>query len=229
MSNLITRFLNNLAPPAACLLCGADSAHAAFCPACRADLPWLPALHCPCCALPTIDGGLCGACLKKAPAFTHIHAAFLYTEVLAQLIPAAKFGARWSLLPALAELMLPDLVNAPRPDLLIPLPLHPQRLKERGYNQALEIAQPLAKALALPLENRLLVRSKDTEHQARLSEKARHHNMRRAFVAQADLHGKHIALVDDVMTTGASLDAAARALRQAGAARVDGWVLARTP
>lgn len=166
--------------------------------------------------------------MKEQPHFDSTHAAFLYHGVLAQLIPAAKFGARWSLLPALAKLMQPGLAQSARPDLLIPLPLHAQRLKERGFNQALEIARPLARNLRLPLETNLLQRTRDTEHQARLSEKARHRNMRKAFVAHGDLSGQHIALVDDVMTTGASLDAAARALKQAGAARVDCWVLART-
>ncbi|MDR3411814.1 MAG: ComF family protein [Formivibrio sp.] len=172
---------------------------------------------------------MCGNCLKTPPHFDSTHAAFLYHGVLAQLIPAAKFGARWSLFPALARLMLPTLQQVPRPDLLIPLPLHAQRLKERGFNQALEIAKPLVRSLSLPLEHTLLQRTRDTEHQARLSEKARHRNMRKAFVARGDLSGQRIALVDDVMTTGASLDAAARALKQAGAARVDCWILARTP
>jgi len=229
LSNFIKNILNNFNPPGSCVLCGDDSLHAAFCPACTHALPWLPAAHCPRCAIPTLDGGLCGQCLKAPPVFDQTHATFLYTDALAQLIPAAKFGARWSLLPALTHLMLPPLKSADRPDMLIPLPLHPQRLKERGYNQAQEIAAPLASALQLPLEPHLLQRIKDTEHQARLSEKARHHNMRRAFAATVDLMGLHIALVDDVMTTGASLNAAARALKQAGAARVDCWILARTP
>lgn len=229
MSNFVMNFLNNMTPPAACILCGADSQHEALCLPCLTGLPWLPALHCQSCALPTLDGGLCGNCLNAQPHFESTHAAFLYHGVLAQLIPAAKFGARWSLLPALARLMQPALAQVSRPDLLIPLPLHPQRLKERGFNQALEIARPLARNMRIPLETGLLQRTRDTEHQARLSEKARHRNMRKAFVAQSDLSGQHIALIDDVMTTGASLDAAARALKQAGAMRVDCWVLARTP
>lgn len=229
MSNFIKFILNNFSPPASCVLCGDNSLQAAFCPACARALPWLPAAHCPRCAIPTLNGGLCGQCLKAPPAFDQTHATFLYTDALAQLIPAAKFGARWPLLTALTQLMLPPLKSADRPDMLIPLPLHPQRLQERGYNQAQEIAAPLASALQLRLELHLLQRIKDTEHQARLSEKARHHNMRRAFAATEDLTGLHIALIDDVMTTGSSLDAAARALKKAGAARVDCWILARTP
>lgn len=153
----------------------------------------------------------------------------MYRDTLSQLIPAAKFGARWSLLPALANFLLEKVEPLERPDLLVPLPLHPQRLKERGFNQALEIAKPLAKRLNVPLENNLLLRIRDTEHQARLSEKARHRNMRRAFSTTRQLDGMHIALIDDVLTTGASLDAAAHALKQAGARRVDAWVIARTP
>lgn len=229
LSNFASALLNNLAPPASCLLCGADSAHQALCDGCTTTLPWLPTLHCPICALPTQDGGLCGSCLKTPPAFDCTHASFLYTAALTQMIPAAKFGTRWSLLPVLAKLMLPKLANRSRPELMIPLPLHPGRLRERGFNQALEIAQPLSVALNIPLGNTQLQRIKDTEHQARLTEKARHSNMRRAFVALEDLEGRHIAVVDDVMTTGASLDAAARALKDAGASKVEAWVLARTP
>lgn len=228
MSNFARNFLNNLAPPSLCILCGADSSNGAFCAACLAALPWLPINHCPHCARPTPDGGLCGACLKAPPAFDSIHAALLYTGALAQLVPAAKFGGRWSLLPALAQLILPTVQAAPRPDLLIAMPLHPKRLKERGYNQAQEIAAPLARALHLPLEHDLLIRSRDTEHQARLTGKARRDNMRNAFSVHGDLTSRHVAVIDDVMTTGASLQAAAKALKQAGAARVDGWVLART-
>lgn len=228
LSNLASCFLNNLAPPASCLLCGANGNHRALCIGCIDTLPWLPALHCPYCAIPTLDGKSCGACLKSPPTFDATCATFLYTDTLAHLVPAAKFGARWSLLPALAELMLPAVEKAPRPDLLIPLPLHSQRLKERGFNQALEISIPLARALNIPLRNTFLTRIKDTEHQARLSEKARKTNMRRAFSALANLDGTHVAVVDDVMTTGASMDAAAQALKQAGAARVDAWILART-
>lgn len=229
LSNFIGTILNNLTPPASCLLCGSDSAHHALCQGCTSTLPWLPPLHCPICAIPTLDGGRCGECLKSPPAFDHTQAAFLYTGVVAQLIPAAKFGARWPLLPALTELMLPAVETRLPPDLIIPLPLHPARLKERGFNQALEISQPLASALGIPLGNTILKRIRDTEHQARLTEKSRKANMHRAFAAQADLEGRHIALVDDVMTTGASLNAAAQALKQAGAARVEAWVLARTP
>ncbi len=229
MSNFLIDLVNNLTPPAACLLCGADSGPDAFCPECAAALPWLPACRCPICALPTLDGKACGNCLRAPPAFDSTCAVFLYRGSLMQLIPAAKFGGRWSILAALARLMAVPAGQAARPDLLIALPLHANRLRERGFNQSLEIARPLARHLQLPLESRLLARSRDTAHQTGLSGKARQRNLHKAFSAAANLDGAHIAVIDDVMTTGASLDAAARALKQAGARRVDAWVLARTP
>lgn len=229
LSNIVNVFLNNLSPPAMCRLCGKSCGTEGICDGCKRALPWLPVQHCPACALPTLDGGLCGACLKVQPVFDATRATFLYADTLAQLVSAAKFGMHWSILPSLAGLMLPGLEKAPRPDLIIPLPLHPQRLKERGFNQAQELARPLALALGLPLENAALARIRDTEHQSRLTEKARKSNMRRAFCATKTLDGLHIAVVDDVMTTGASLNAAARELKRAGAARVEAWILARTP
>lgn len=225
MSNLKISFLNNLSP-ASCLLCRADCAPDALCTSCRDELPWLPPNRCPRCALPTLDGSECGHCLHTPPAFDHACAAFAYQGDLAKLIVNAKFGGQWSTLPALAELLLPDIDH--QPDLVIPLPLHPSRLRERGFNQALEIARPLARLQDLPLDTRLLLRLRDTEHQARLHHHARSRNMRKAFYCKGRVDGYSIALVDDIMTTGATLDAAAQALKQAGARRVDVWILART-
>lgn len=229
MSNFIKLFLNNLTPPSACPLCGADSQHTALCLSCRKALPWLSALHCPRCALPTLDGKTCGQCLASPPTYDQVSAAFLYRDMMTELIPAAKFGAQWFLLPALAQLLQEKVSQHEKPDYLIALPLHAERLKERGFNQSQEIALTLAKALQIPLATHMLRRSRNTEHQAQLSEKARQRNMRGAFIASPAVHAKHIVVVDDVMTTGASIEAAARALKKAGARRVDAWVLARTP
>ncbi|SMC23181.1 comF family protein [Andreprevotia lacus DSM 23236] len=238
LSNFKHEFLNKLqncqrsisralALPAACLLCGQLSRHG-LCPACHADLPHLPHALCPRCALPTPDGGLCGACLQAPPAFDASFAALRYAGIAEHLIPAAKFGGRWHVLPLLAQVLLHRLPVTPEVDAIVPLPLHPARLRERGYNQATEIATPLARAFRLPLRHDLLQRHKNTEHQARLTQAARHGNVRGAFTATPAARGLRIALVDDVMTSGASLDAAARALKRAGAAHVEAWVLART-
>jgi len=118
----------------------------------------------------------------------------------------------------------------PRPDALLPLPLHRARLRRRGYDQALELAKPLAQALELPLRDDILIRQRDTAPQSRLDAKQRRRNLRGAFVVRegAELPA-HLVLIDDVMTTGATLHAAADALRRAGVERVDAWVCARVP
>lgn len=171
----------------------------------------------------------CPACRHAAPAFTATHAVFSYSGWMSALIPAAKFGGRWALFGALAQLALPRLSGAARPDALVAVPLHPRRLRERGYNQSAEIARVWAVALGLPLRNDLLLRQRNTPHQTGADIQRRVRNMRRAFApAQASVAGMHIVLVDDVMTSGSTLNAAARALRKMGARRVDVWVLART-
>ena len=219
--------MRKLALPTACILCG-NLSRRGLCAACDADLPRLPAALCPRCALPTYDGGLCGPCLSAPPAFDATFAALRYVDIAARLIPAAKFAGRWPLLPMLAEVLLDRLPVSPAVDLIVPLPLHPQRLRERGYNQAVEIAVPLARNFKLPLARDVLIRDKNTAQQTRLTHAARHSNLRGAFRAEPSVKGLRIALVDDVMTTGATLDAAARALKKAGAAQVEAWVLART-
>lgn len=164
--------------------------------------------------------------MNKPPAFDHTCAALAYSGDLARLILSAKFGQKWHLMNALAELLQNQIDFMP--GLIVPLPLYPQRLRERGFNQAYEIARPLAHALGIPLDNELLVRIRDTGHQARLHHRARSQNMHRAFCCTRPLAGQSIAIVDDIMTTGATLNAAACAMKKAGASRVDAWVLART-
>ncbi|WP_288841961.1 ComF family protein [uncultured Deefgea sp.] len=228
MSNLFDKFLNYISPTQ-CLLCAASSQDA-VCLACFASLVRpQPAQSCPCCARQSTQGLLCGACSKTPPEFDATIAAFLYADPIASLIQAAKFAGRWSLLAPLGDALATALVHTERPDLIIPLPLHPERLKERGFNQALEIARPIAKHLQLPLDIGHLCRNKNTEHQARLSANARWRNMRNAFVCHTPMHGLRVALIDDVMTSGASMHAAAKALKTAGASEVFAWVVARTP
>ena len=130
----------------------------------------------------------------------------------------------------MADLMAGALMSAPRPDALVPVPLHARRIRQRGYDQALELARPLAAALALPLRADLLQRIRATAAQSELDAGQRQRNLARAFaVADQAALPAHVALVDDVMTTGATLAAAAHALRTAGVERVDAWVCARVP
>ncbi len=225
MSNLFTRILNYITP-CQCTLCGSIG-QSTFCQPCLATLiRWQAAESCPRCALPNTQGHLCGSCLKAPPAIDKSYAAFIYTDPIASLIQAAKFAQQWTLLPPLGQILAE--LPLDQPDILIALPLHAARLRERGFNQALEIAQPIAKKLNIHLEIGRLTRQRNTEHQARLSANARWQNMRNAFHYAGDLNGAKVALVDDVMTSGASLNAAAKALKAAGASEVQAWVLART-
>jgi ComF family protein len=178
---------------------------------------------------------VCGGCLRQPPPFDGCISAHDYAFPWDRLIADLKFHGRVDLAPVLAR----QLCAAVRrrggtlPDLVAPIPLAPRRLTERGFNQAWELARCVAAALGCASEARLLARPLDGLHQADLSLAQRRTNLRGAFVVEPSrrsrLRGRHIALVDDVMTSGTTVGEAAAALRRAGAARVDVWVLARTP
>ena len=211
-----------------CMVCGETGQDGRdLCRACHAALPWQgPA--CLRCALPLPVPGTCGACLQHPPPLTMTHAAFDYAFPLDRLLPRLKFHRDFASGRVLAQAMADRCAALTRPDALLPLPLHRGRLRKRGYDQALELARPLARALDLPLMDGVLMRSKQTSAQSRLDADARKRNLRGAFrIVGCTPLPAHIALVDDVMTTGATLHAAARALLQAGAWRVDAWVCAR--
>ena len=147
---------------------------------------------------------------------------------MASLIQALKYGQRLEVNSALAQLWLERALPSPLPDLLVPMPLHPTRLKERGFNQALELARILAPPCKLLLARDACQRIRATPPQASLPLKDRRKNLRGAFAARADeVAGKRIAIVDDVMTSGSSLNELAATLKQAGAVEVECWVMAR--
>jgi ComF family protein len=185
--------------------------------------------RCPCCALPTIDGSLCGACLRRAPAFDATVAAFIYAFPVDELIQSLKYRGRLALAEWAADALC-DTVAAgnAKPDLLVAMPLSRARQRERGYNQALEIARLVARHSRVTLLQRDVVRVKDAPPQATMPWKERAKNIRGAFACARDLGGKTIAVIDDVMTTGASLNELAGTLKRAGAARVENWIVART-
>lgn len=201
-----------------------------LCGACRAALPW-STTACLRCAIPLPAGdAICGPCLRRAPPLDSVHATFVYGFPVDRLLPRFKFHRDLAAGAFLSRCMAWALAGQPRPDALVPAPLHIARLRERGYDQALELARPLAGRLALPLRGDLLTRVQATAPQSRLDAKGRRRNVRAAFAAQATgAPPAHVVLIDDVMTTGATLHAAALALRRAGVARVDAWVCARVP
>lgn len=197
-----------------------------LCQACFDALPWHTAPHCLQCGLLS-NHPICGHCLTEPPNFDATFAVLRYEFPLDALMQQYKYGNALQTAHLLAGLMSTHhaLQNI---DLVIPMPLHPQRLKERGFNQSLEIAKLLAKQNNIPLDYTSCTRTKYTPPQASLPLKARTKNIKGAFACSADLTKKRIAIVDDVMTTGASLNEFAKTLKKAGAAHVECWVVART-
>ena len=233
----ITRLL-----PARCSLCdAADSA--LLCPACQQRYLRTTTNRCRQCALPLLpqeSSRRCGACLAAPPAFERSIVATDYLAPQDQLVLALKFGQRLALAPLMAHLLCQAIQQAARDDsasapvqLMLAVPLHRRRLCERGYNQALEIARPLARELGITLHIDGLQRCRDTEAQSRLTLGERKKNLRHAFLITPDLlphiAGAHLAVVDDVMTSGATLQTIARLLKRHGAASVSNYVFARTP
>jgi ComF family protein len=225
--NIGTKF-TRLLPAQPCLLCGTSSHHGLCCAACDADLPRLTEAHCPICALPTPGGGICGHCLKRPPPFDHSVAAFGYQFPLDKLIQALKYRERLILVNFLAEALIQRIPA--KADCIVALPLHPIRLRERGFNQSSLLAHRISRRLGIPLLGNACERVRNTPPQTSLPWKARDKNMRQAFACkpEAGVRAKHVAIVDDVMTTGASIGELARALKQAGANEVSAWVVART-
>ena len=213
--------------PQDCLLCGAFSGRAKLCAKCAADLPHHPLTCCPVCALPTLHGAVCGHCLKRAPHFASIRAAFTYAFPLDRLVQSLKYGQNLAVVSLLADTLTTQTAGHPLPDALIPMPLHPNRLRQRGFNQAHEIAQRIARNLCLPVLPHVATRVIDTPSQASLPLQERRKNLRGAFACDSSIQGRRVAIVDDVMTSGSTLDALAETLLKAGALEVQCWVVAR--
>lgn len=219
-----------------CLLCDEASGNPyALCEACECDLPWLEE-QCTVCALPlAMSGFTCASCRRRPPAFGKVETPWHYGFPLDSLITRFKHNSQWPYGRLLAELTshwLDHRFNEglPRPQLLIPVPMGRKRLRRRGFNQAEMLARWLSEALHIDCDSTLVQRPRETQAQQELGAKARLHNLERAFALMpgAVLDGVHVALVDDVMTTGATAQALATLLREGGAARVDVYCLART-
>ena len=220
-----------------CLLCDEHTDNGqTICSCCEAELPWLGG-HCQVCALPLPSHGLvCGACLQKPPSFTRVEVPWRYAFPIDSLITRFKHQAKWPLGRLLGELLSQHLQHAfdeglPRPDLLLPVPLADKRQRQRGFNQAGLLTEWLSANLQLPVQAHWLERVIDTPAQQQLDAATRKRNLRKAFTLTPDsaVSGRHVALVDDVLTTGATAESLARLLKKAGAARVDVYCLARTP
>ena len=219
-----------------CLLCGEASDDATpICTACETDLPWLGD-QCQSCALPLPGSGLsCPQCSIHPPAFSEVLVPWLYAFPVDSLVLRFKHQSKWPMGRLLAQMLGQFLQHRfdeglPRPDCLLPVPLAKKRLRQRGYNQAAMLAHWLGTSLNLPVNEQLLKRTKETPAQQGLNAKARKRNLRGAFTLlnAEQVQGRHVALIDDVLTTASTADAISRLLIEAGARRVDVYCLART-
>lgn len=209
-----------------CFLCR-GAARDILCAQCDADLPRLDAALCPRCALASPGGAVCGRCLTHPPPYDATIAALAYRFPADVLVQALKFRGELALAALLGDL-LASRASGKGVDLLVPVPLAPRRLRERGYNQALEIARRVAAVAGLRLAPEACRRTRETSEQMGLALDERERNVRGAFDCPQLVGGATVAVVDDVMTTGATLAEVAAALKRAGAERVLNWVVART-
>ena len=216
--------------PQDCLVCGELAAEHALCAPCLAELPRRPLAACAVCALPSLNGGPCGQCLRQPPAYDATRAVFDYAFPVDQLVQSLKYGCQLTVarffareVCALAESLRVEV------DLIVPMPLHARRLAERGFNQAVEIARVLSHSNRVSMELAGVRKVRDTPAQASLGREDRIVNQHGALACDLALEGRHVLVVDDVMTTGASLNELARCLKRQGATRVTNLVVARTP
>lgn len=216
-----------------CLLClGPTHTRQLICTSCENDLP-ANNQHCIICSKPLqSDSGqlVCGQCQKSPPAYISSHIPHIYSAPVKQLITQLKFHNNLSYASLLADNFANHLRqrNATLPECIIPVPLHPQRLRERGFNQALELARIVAKQLNIPLKNSLCKRSKATPYQSGLSAKQRKQNLKNAFKVTNEDHYQHVAIFDDVVTTGTTVNELAKELKKSGIEVIEVWAIART-
>jgi ComF family protein len=176
-------------------------------------------------------GALCGECQRRPPPFHVCHAAFRYEDPLPALVGGAKFRSRLNMARLLGQCLASAVRGreAEMPSLILPVPLHARRLRERGYNQALEIARAVGRELSIPVDVHSCVRVLATAPQAGLEQKERRRNLRGAFRLARRLEADHVAILDDVVTTGSTVSELARVLLKSGVTRADVWTVARTP
>lgn len=206
-----------------CLLCGASSESGNPCADCVNHLPFLPEERCRICANPS-TGRLCGRCLANPPVFSRTLAIFSYEFPVDALIRSLKYRENLALASFFAQALTDAARDYPKPDYLLPVPMHPSRLRERGFNQAHEIAKIVSRKTSIPILN--CRKTRDTPSQASLPWKEREKNVRGAFACESGIKG-HVAIVDDVMTTGSTLNELAKALIESGALEISAWVVAR--
>jgi ComF family protein len=233
LNTLVSRIWNealNTLYPLHCLGCNVSGAN--LCDACTIELPRLSTPHCARCAQPDV-GGECHWCHTRNPKFDRIIAPFIYDETspIYDAIIGLKFGNLRALAPELGDLLAQHLAKHPVDvDLIVPVPSHPTRLRSRGFNQAELLASELSTISELPIDSHLLIRAVNSPSQLRTTSRdQRWDNVQGDFQTRASANDLRILLVDDLVTTGATMSACATALKEAGASSVIGLAVARTP
>lgn len=230
---LAQKILSNLFP-SRCIFCQKTVKQSVeVCPDCYQALPHNE-VCCVRCALPLAEGVnnavLCGRCIKKMPAFDYSYSLFRYEDEVIGLVHRLKFGEKISYARSIGELLLRRLQETDElPDCLLPVSLHKSRLRQRGFNQSIEISRVMAKKLAIPIEHTAVIRQRSTVAQTGLNAKQRQKNIRGAFTVVRQLHYRHVLIVDDVMTTGATVNELAKVLKKSGVERVGVLSIARAP
>ena len=230
LSKLLHPCLLSILPPA-CILCDAVcESDVNLCQTCIADLPYLRQA-CKICGQPLNQYHLiCGECLENPPVYSCLITPFYYQFPVDFIITAIKFHNKLAYTKPLGLLLAQTIQQrvANLPEIIIPIPLHPKRLKERGYNQALEIARPISRQLGIPIDYQSCIRLKATPPQTGLKTKQRQQNIKNAFHIQRDFSAKHVALLDDVVTTGSTVMELAKLLKAYGIESIQVWCCART-
>ena len=231
-AGLYRRLISTVYPPR-CVLCGSPGLNDMdICEDCHHDLPWIESA-CLQCAIPLArhsgDQLKCGQCLRKAPLFDGSVSLFRYAEEAITLIHQLKFNEKLAYSRLLGS-MLADAIdknNIELPDCILPVPLYKKRLRQRGFNQSLELARPIANRFNIHVDVHSVKRVRDTQSQTGLDKKQRRINMRGAFHVVHTINAKHVAIVDDVVTTTSTTNELACILKKSGIERVDVWSIAR--
>ena len=219
-----------VAPPC-CLLCRLEVEYRhGLCQGCWAKLP-VNEIHCERCALPMAHESLCGHCQRCPPVFDSVIAPLCYQDPIDQMLCALKYHQQLSFARTAAGLITDTVRESgePMPDLLIGVPMTHRAVRKRGLNQAVFLARLIGRQLGIPVKSTLIKKLRETDRQSTLNASKRQRNLKGAFHCKGSLEDKHIALVDDILTTGATANEISRVLKVAGANRVDIWVCARTP
>lgn len=243
MVNNCINFIQNLLFQPSCLLCG-NVTHTtrSICQACADNLP-ANDFHCRICSAsfgidntnmssgPVCPTSLtCPTCQKRPPSYSSSFVPYLYKDRMCDLVQQFKFHHNLTAGKALCQLFVDKLTSCKElPDVLIPVPLHPYRMRQRGFNQSGWLATEIAKSTGISVDHSAIRRRQNTEAQHRISRQKRMQNLRKAFSSTRPVDEKHIAIIDDVMTTGATAEAISKVIKQSSDTRIDIWAIARTP